>query len=479
MKIVKHTAYFSILLLALTVVLAACTKNVYVDKVIVKPPECKGKERFSAMKKPRHGMGLALSGGGYRATLFHLGALRRLNELGLLHQFDEISSVSGGSLTSAQLASFIAENGGNLQEPISVRDWEKKIVQPLYTLTAKDIRTKPLLMRYLLPWNWPRSTAAIDALAERIENDVTSLMLRELPQRPDFVFSATDLGFGVNWEMRRWRMGSYQSGYLMPPPDNWSVGQAVAASAAFPPVFQPMKVEEDSQNYKVYYIRGRYDPNKPEWDQDFAEYDPQCWKPGNWQDAIDDIRLSDGGVYDNIGMEPIWKDRQVVFISDGGMALSAQPDQGFFWRVLRWQGIVTEQSRALRKRLLFATTRQKEADRLERAIYWSIGNSRSDYLREGDEPGYSKILAHNFLGYIRTDLDGFSEAERAVLENHGYLVADAAVRAFGRKLVEIQPWPELKVPHPAWLPPKISECDIMKALVQGYHECDSAAKQGQ
>ncbi len=49
------------------------------------------------------GCGLALSGGGYRASLFHIGALWRLNELGWLPKLDEISSVSGGSITAAYL----------------------------------------------------------------------------------------------------------------------------------------------------------------------------------------------------------------------------------------------------------------------------------------------------------------------------------------------------------------------------------------
>src|SRR5438552_9163421 len=45
----------------------------------------------------RSGVGLCLSGGGFRATLFHLGALRRLNELGVISKPDTISSVSGGA----------------------------------------------------------------------------------------------------------------------------------------------------------------------------------------------------------------------------------------------------------------------------------------------------------------------------------------------------------------------------------------------
>src|SRR5438094_9386228 len=49
-------------------------------------------------------IGLALSGGGFRATLFHLGTLWRLNELAYLPKLDRISSVSGGSITSGALA---------------------------------------------------------------------------------------------------------------------------------------------------------------------------------------------------------------------------------------------------------------------------------------------------------------------------------------------------------------------------------------
>jgi NTE family protein len=47
---------------------------------------------------------LCVSGGGFRATLFHLGAARRLYELGLLQRLDTISSVSGGSIFAGVLA---------------------------------------------------------------------------------------------------------------------------------------------------------------------------------------------------------------------------------------------------------------------------------------------------------------------------------------------------------------------------------------
>jgi len=55
----------------------------------------------TAVVAPMEKLGLGLSGGGFRATLFHLGVLRRLAELDLLRELSIISSVSGGSILAA------------------------------------------------------------------------------------------------------------------------------------------------------------------------------------------------------------------------------------------------------------------------------------------------------------------------------------------------------------------------------------------
>ena len=57
--------------------------------------------------------------------------------------------------------------------------------------------------------------------------------------------------------------------------------------------------------------------------------------------------------------------------------------------------------------------------------YWGIGSATSSYE---SNTGYSKALATEVIAGIRTDLDSFSDAEAAILENHGYLLADAAVK---------------------------------------------------
>lgn len=110
-------------------------------------------------KAERKGIALCLSGGGFRAALFHLGALRRLNELGGLSQVDTISPVSGGRTVSAHLA----QRTDNWPERGKViEDWEKRIEEPLRALARRNLRTW-LIAKRLLPWNWLRRSTAIVA----------------------------------------------------------------------------------------------------------------------------------------------------------------------------------------------------------------------------------------------------------------------------------------------------------------------------
>jgi NTE family protein len=112
----------------------------------------------------RRGIGLCLSGGGFRATLFHLGAIQRLFELGIATRpdFDTVASVSGGSLTSAQWA--IAEAQAKA-ESRSI-DFARDIARPLQALTSRDLRTGALAQKFLLPWNWFRGGFVIDSSAK-------------------------------------------------------------------------------------------------------------------------------------------------------------------------------------------------------------------------------------------------------------------------------------------------------------------------
>jgi NTE family protein len=373
-------------------------------------------------KARRHGIGLCLSGGGYRATLFHLGSLRRLNELGILARADfrTVSSVSGGSITAAWLATAFARHHGLTAAPIPDEAWEREIRGPLRAFTRKNIRTGAIAKR-LLPWNWHRKSTGVEALAARYEKDLTDLRLVDMPARPNFVLCATDMAYGVNWVYERGRLGDYQAGYQRPPAAGFPLARAVAASACFPPVFNPLPAGVTPGE-----LQGGKAPLGPERDE-----------------CIRGLHLTDGGDYDNMGLEPVWKDHAFVLVSDAGGLFTSQGDRGLAWRIPRYQAIQERQARAVRKRWLISSFDLNDLD----GTYWSVGSSRSAYERAG---GYAADLARTVIAEIRTDLDAFSDAEAAVLENHGYWLADAAIHRYAPALLGAGA-PPARDPHPEWM----------------------------
>jgi NTE family protein len=242
------------------------------------------------------------------------------------------------------------------------------------------------------------------------------------------------MAYGVSWTFSRGWMGDYQVGY-MPPPADLTVARAVAASACFPPLFGPLRLRLDPAA-----LKGGSAP------RDAAR-----------EACLSDFRLTDGGDYDNMGLEPVWKSHAVVLVSDAGGLFTNQSDRGLWWRVPRYQAIQERQARALRKRWLMASFAQGAID----GAYWGVGSAPTRYA--GGAAGYSKALARDVVAEIRTDLDAFSEAEAAVLENHGYFLADAALRRHAAALLP-DPVAPAVAPHPDWMPPARSEQAIRAAL---------------
>ena len=100
--------------------------------------------------KAEAGIGIALSGGGFRAMLFHAGALARMNELGLLSKAKRISSVSGGSIISGHLAlswSMLGAVDGNG----TYANFKVVVVDPILAFSRKKIDVVDALTG-LLPW---------------------------------------------------------------------------------------------------------------------------------------------------------------------------------------------------------------------------------------------------------------------------------------------------------------------------------------
>ena len=96
-------------------------------------------------RRVQPGLALCLSGGGYRAMLFHLGALWRLNELGFLPRLDRVSSVSGGSITAGALGHGWSRLA--LDEQGVAREFVGAVVDPLRGLAGRTIDIPVVLLR--------------------------------------------------------------------------------------------------------------------------------------------------------------------------------------------------------------------------------------------------------------------------------------------------------------------------------------------
>lgn len=406
-------------------------------------------ETYLPEKIRERGIALSLSGGGFRAALFHLGAFRRLNELGVLSRIETISSVSGGSIISAHLAQRLRPwpRPGDI---LPVEDWEE-IAQPFRAFTRRNLRTMPLLKRLWPPFNFiAHPAAAAEALMEQYRARITKMTLRDLPERPRFVFCASELSYGVNWVFSRDEVGDYQVGYVQPAPASaWPVARAVASSSCFPPPFDPIPVPSEFKDAHPKRGKARHDPD--------------------YEKNLSGLVLSDGGVYDNLGIEPVWKSHRIVLVSDGGATFDPQWDKGLIWRTARPLSVIGNQATSVRKRWLISSFIEHAMDPTNpyalRGTYWGIGSPVSRYRRKGEQPplGYSETLVRRYIAEVRTDMDAFSRAEVEVLENHGYLLAEAAIRRHTPQLIDPKALP-LKVPHPKWFEGSNIEEKVKKAL---------------
>jgi NTE family protein len=371
-------------------------------------------------EKERRGTACCMSGGGYRAALFHLGALRRLNELGVLSRIDTFTSVSGGSIMAAQVATFLTRAEREPGKPVD--GFEDGVAKPMRAFAARDVRTGAALAR-LHPRNWLTPGAQSEALAAAYAQGPAPGKLADLPETPRFVFLASDMRFRDQWvfDTGERRIGSRQAGYA--PLGEWTLARAVAASSCVPGAFGVAHTKWEPGQL----TGGSY--GEPDRDR-----------------LVREIDLSDGGMFDNLGVEPVWRDHEIVLVSDAAPSFKPDPDVGWLWSALRQGVILLEQATDVRKRWLVANFIEERM----KGAYWGIASRPASYELNSPPRAYSGNLIRDFIAPIRIDLDVFSPGEIAVLENHGYLMADIALRKHGEGIVDGPP-PETAVPHPDWL----------------------------
>lgn len=341
---------------------------------------------------PAPGTGLCLSGGGYRAMIFHLGALWRLNDAGMLGRLDRVSSVSGGSITAAVLG--LAWPRLAFDAAGIARGFTQHVVAPLRRMAATTVDIDSVVLGIAAPGSVNDRLA--DDYRAHLFGDAT---LQDLPDRPRVVLNATSLQTGELFRFSKpyaadWRVGSLPSPRI-------PVAVAVAASSAFPPFLSPA----------VLHPR-----------EAFVTEDGNTLGTPPYRDRL---VLSDGGVYDNLGLETVWKRLRTVLVSDAGGEIAADPSPPRPWplQIVRVLQVLDHQVRSLRKHQAIGAF----AAGIRDGAYWGIRSEIAKYPADGTLPCPPERTAR--LAAVATRLAAMDDTVQERLINWGYAITDAALRA--------------------------------------------------
>ena len=325
-------------------------------------------------------LGLAMSGGGFRAAAFHLGVMRKLDAMGLLDKLDLVSCVSGGSIAGATL----------------VADWPQP-ARALETL-EKYLRTRSIAVSSVIGGMLDPFESRLDKLAASYAHDLFGdRSLSSLANGPRVYFNATNLATGnmfsfVAGGTKPAEMGDYELGFVDAPA--FRISRAVAASSAFPPVFPPLRLGPD-------------------------EYPPG--------ESVEYVTLTDGGIYDNMGVNPTLRRTRnpldYVIISDGGkpFAIDERPTESGSIVLKAALDIMMEQIRGLE----FDRLQHRHLAKLGAVPMWFSIDSRIGEAQPGDA---------SYAAAIPTNLTKLSDDEMAVLVRHGGALLAARIAQYAPEL---------------------------------------------
>lgn len=323
-------------------------------------------------------IGLALSGGGFRAAAFHLGVFRKLEALNLLDKVDLFSCVSGGSIAGG----FLVAHWGQTDVLDRLEDY----------LSKRSIGVSSVLGGIFDPLE-----SRLDKLANSYDKHLFhDRELSALKNGPRIYFNSTNLstgnmfsfvaGGGLKSEMGEHELGFEDAG-------RFPISRAVAASSAFPPVFPPLRLDSDAYP----------------------------------KSEVDYVTLADGGVYDNLGANPLFRERNSVsyaIVSDAGKPfdIDERPTESGAAVLKEAIGILMEQVRGLQfKRLELANKSNNEF----KPIWFSI-DSFEGQQQDGDA---------DFASSIGTNLKKLSKAEMSVLTRHAGALLESRLRRYAEELL--------------------------------------------
>ena len=376
---------------------------------------------------------LALSGGGHRAAAFHLGVLQFLAEKRLLENVEVVSSISGGSILAAILFQPSSmQNNEALAWPSSDEFLIAYLPQAKALIVNESLENQ-FIKRMLRPTNWLKFGHRANLMADTIESlwGITKRM-KDLPTKPSWIINGTSNVSGNRWFVRKTvdcQMGSDDIGFA--DASDFLIADAVALSAAYPGVIGPYRL--DSQKFAWEYAEGFED------NQGLLQS-----KKG--------VYLSDGGLYDNLGIEPLFNLEQsslrypntdFLIVSDAGSGLKRQslaPVWRPLLRTIRLINVINQQVRALRLRSLSAFFKRNA----EKGVQISMGISFEQWKKERLSSGKTipkKLSDHPFLSSANvklakntpTSLASLSPEQFERLLRHGYESALIQFSLFDRQ----------------------------------------------
>jgi NTE family protein len=228
--------------------------------------------------------------------------------------------------------------------------------------------------------------------------------LQQLPERPRFIFNATNVDSGALWRFSKPYMADYRVGRIVDP--QVEVAVAVAASSAFPPFLSPHIVDLEGVTW-------------------ITDEGNDLTGPEHRDEAV----LSDGGVYDNLGLETAWKRCRCVLVSDAGGQMKAEddPDRDWVRHLLRVLKLVDNQVRALRKQQVISAYQADPREPVYRdGAYLGIRSDIRNYELGDVLPCPEPQTLE--LANTPTRLSKLDERRQERLINWGYALADAALR---------------------------------------------------
>lgn len=344
--------------------------------------------------KLEDGIGLCLSGGGYRAMVYHVGALTRLNELALLPKLQEVASVSGGSIIAGSLAlawpklNFVDGRATNLADLVS---------QPILRFAGVGVDVLAVLSGLL-----PGKSAADHIAAAYDRHLFGGASLQDITSTPRFTFMATNLQTGSGWRFSKDYAADARVGRIDRP--SFPLSRIVTASSAFPPFLSPVPFPFDEGVVRP--MRGA-----------------DLHRPPFTQIAV----LTDGGVYDNLGLERVWKRCRNILVSNAGLAMPeiGNPTGRWIGQVFRTLNLIQQQSENSRRRILFGMNNLGQ----RRVAYWGIDTPIPAYGLADSLVVTNEETAK--AARMRTRLNPFSDDEVILLLRCGYAGADSSLRKYG------------------------------------------------